>query len=86
MHYTNLWPVLYHRTKVEVGDGSKTPFWEDKWNGSVPMKQLHPELFTLCQHQQAIVATMWTGQGWNLFLRRNLRIGRLTKWQNFKIQ
>ncbi|WMV25830.1 hypothetical protein MTR67_019215 [Solanum verrucosum] len=69
----NLWPVLYHRTKVEVGDGSKTSFWEDKWNGSVHMKQLHPELFILCQHQQATVATMWTGQGWNLFLRRNLQ-------------
>ena len=29
----NLWPVLYHRTKVEVRDGSKTSFSEGKRNG-----------------------------------------------------
>lgn len=36
------------------------------------MKQMHPALFNLCQQQHATVATMWTGQVWNLFLRKHL--------------
>lgn len=80
----NLGPVRHHRTRVEVGVGLKTSFWEDKWNGAVPMKQLHPELFILCQHQQATVATMWTGQGWNLFLSRNLDDREIDKVAEFQ--
>lgn len=80
----NLWPVLYHRTKVEVGDGSKTSFWDDKWNGSVPMKQLHPELFTLCQHQQATVATMKADKDGICFLRRNLQDWEIDKVAEFQ--
>lgn len=44
------------------------------------MKQLHPELYMLCQQQQATVATKWTVQGWNLFLR-----GHLNDWKIEKV-
>ena len=33
----NLWPLLYYRTKVEVGDGSKTTFGEYKWGMGVSL-------------------------------------------------
>jgi len=75
----NLWPMLYYRSRIKVGDGQKTSFWEDKWNGATLMKQLHLELYVLCQQQQATVATMWTGQGWNLFLRRHLNDWEIEK-------
>lgn len=81
----NLWPMLQARTRVKVGNGMKTSFWEDKWNGKVVMKQAHPALFTLYQLQQATVATMWTGHGWNLGLRRQLydcEIGNVTELLN----
>uniref|UniRef100_M1A3E7 Uncharacterized protein n=1 Tax=Solanum tuberosum TaxID=4113 RepID=M1A3E7_SOLTU len=74
-----LWPMLYFRSRIKVGDGQKTSFWEDKWNGATPMKQLHPELYMLCQQKQATVATMWIGQGWNLFLRRHLNDWEIEK-------
>lgn len=38
----NLWPILHYRTRVKVGNGQKTPFGEDNWNGDSTMKQLHP--------------------------------------------
>ncbi|WMV23794.1 hypothetical protein MTR67_017179 [Solanum verrucosum] len=60
------------RAKVKIGNGQQTSFWHDKWTGQGTMKQQHPELFALSQQQHATVAMMWTGQGWNLFLRRHL--------------
>ena len=35
------------------------------------LKDRYPDIFTLAQHQQKIVAEMWT-QGWDLIFRRNL--------------
>ena len=70
--------------KVKVGYRSKPSFWEDKWNWFFLMKQLHPELFTLCQHQMAAVDTLWTGQRWNLFLIRNLRDWEIEKVAKFQ--
>jgi len=49
------------------------------------MKQQHPKLYTLSQQQQATVAMMWTGQGWNLYLRRHLNgleFRRITDFYN----
>ncbi|KAG5593819.1 hypothetical protein H5410_035051 [Solanum commersonii] len=65
---------------------------EDKWitkavaipySCSIWRSKLFPDLHLLSFQQQATVAEMWTGQGWNLHLRRNLndweveRIGAL---------
>lgn len=47
--------------KGKVGNELKTSFWEDKWNGASTMKQIHPELFILCQQQKTTVPTLWTG-------------------------
>ena len=50
----------------------KVSFWEDKWIAQRTLKQLFPDLYTLSFQQNATVAEMWTGQGWNLHRRRNL--------------
>jgi len=67
-----LWPLIQARTRVNVGNGRKTSFLEDKWNGTIVLRQARPVLFTLCQWQHATIANMWTKQGWNIGLRRQL--------------
>ncbi|WMV19161.1 hypothetical protein MTR67_012546 [Solanum verrucosum] len=67
----------------KVGNGLKVAFWEEKWIAQRTLKQLFPDLHLLSFQQQATAAKMWTCQGWNLQLRRNLndweveRIGTL---------
>ncbi|XP_060190615.1 uncharacterized protein LOC132619869 [Lycium barbarum] len=68
----NLWPLIINRSRFKVGNGLKFSFWDDKWIGHEPLKQLYPDLYTLCFQQQATVAELWTRQGWNLHLRRHL--------------
>uniref|UniRef100_A0A0V0IAR3 Putative ovule protein n=1 Tax=Solanum chacoense TaxID=4108 RepID=A0A0V0IAR3_SOLCH len=93
----NLWPMIQARTRVKLGNGRKTTFWDDKWNGTVGLRQAHLVIFfiffengnghhlvifTLCQWQQVTVANMWTGEGGNLGLRRQLNdweIGNMTE-------
>ncbi|WMV49343.1 hypothetical protein MTR67_042728 [Solanum verrucosum] len=67
-----LWQLVSTRTSCKVGKGEKMAFWKDIWCGQWPLNQTFPELYNLCQAQDATVAELWTGQGWNLRLRRNL--------------
>uniref|UniRef100_M1A801 Reverse transcriptase zinc-binding domain-containing protein n=1 Tax=Solanum tuberosum TaxID=4113 RepID=M1A801_SOLTU len=67
-----LWQLVSTRTSCKVGNGEKVAFWKDIWCGQWPLNQNFPELYNLCQAQDATVAELWTGQGWNLRLRRNL--------------
>ena len=76
---------MQSRTKARIGNGQKTSFWHDKVDRALTMKQQHPELYILSQQQEATVAMMWTGQGWNLYLRTYLNdweIGRITEFYN----
>ncbi|WMV23922.1 hypothetical protein MTR67_017307 [Solanum verrucosum] len=82
----NLWPMIQARTRVKLGNGRKTTFWDDKWNGTVGLRQAHLVIFTLCQWQQITVANMWTGEGGSLGLRRQLNdweIGNMTELLNY---
>ncbi|KAG5609571.1 hypothetical protein H5410_020852 [Solanum commersonii] len=47
------------------------------------LKQAFPELHSLSQAQEASVADLWTGQGWNLHLRRNLNDWEITSIARF---
>ena len=68
----NLWPLFRSRIRFQVGHGMKVSFWEDRWIAQRTLKHLFSDLYTLSFQQNATVAEMWTGQGWNLHLRRNL--------------
>lgn len=49
-------------------------------DGHISLKQQFPDQYILCLQQQATVAEMWTGQGWDLNFRRNLNdweVGRV---------
>lgn len=69
--YQELWPLMQIRAKVKIGNVQRTSFWHEKWTGQGTMKQ-QPELIALSKQQHATVSMMWTGQGWNLFLRIHL--------------
>ena len=69
---SNLWSLFRSRIRFQVGNGMKVSFLEDKWIAQRTLKQLFLDLYTLSYQQNATVADMWTGQGWNLHLRRNL--------------
>ena len=60
------------RINYKVGNGQKISFWNDNWIGGAPLQHQFPVLHNLFILQQATVAEMGTGQGWNLHLRRNL--------------
>lgn len=78
-----VWPLMQIKTKVKIWNGQRTFFWHDKWAQQGTMKQQHPEFFTLSQQQHATVAMMWTGHGWNLFLRRHLNDWEMEKVAEF---
>lgn len=39
-----------------VGNGQRMPFWEDKWCGNIPLKQVYPTIFSLAVSPRAMVA------------------------------
>ena len=43
------------------------------------LKDRFPDIFTLAKHQQKAVAEMWTQQGWDLNLKRNLNDGKIPR-------
>ncbi|WMV27348.1 hypothetical protein MTR67_020733 [Solanum verrucosum] len=49
-----------------IKEDRQVAFWMDKWCGQVPLSQRFPDLYDLCQMQQATVAKLWNDQGWNL--------------------
>ncbi|WMV15559.1 hypothetical protein MTR67_008944 [Solanum verrucosum] len=66
----------------------------DKWmttkvtppyGSSVPLSQRFPDLYDLCQMQQATVAELWNDQGWNLHLRRNLNDWEMCRITEFLV-
>jgi len=57
----------------------------DKWCGQVPLSQRFPDLYDLCQMQQATVAELWNDQGWNLHFRRNLNDWEMCRITEFLV-
>ncbi|MDV3188705.1 MAG: hypothetical protein Q8834_02660, partial [Candidatus Phytoplasma australasiaticum] len=79
----NLWPLILFRIRFKVGNGMKVLFWEDIWIAQRPLKQIFPELFSLSLQPRATIFDLWTGQGWNLNLRRNLNDWELADIEAF---
>ncbi|WMV34092.1 hypothetical protein MTR67_027477 [Solanum verrucosum] len=58
----------------------------DKWmTTKVPLSQRFPDLYDLCQMQQATVAELWNDQGWNLHFRRNLNDWEMCRITEFLV-
>ncbi|WMV14171.1 hypothetical protein MTR67_007556 [Solanum verrucosum] len=84
--------VVRHLTLLnKVGDGLKTLFWKEPWNGHEHLMSAFPDLFSICSNHEATVADTWTPQGWNICFRRNLNdweidrvVGLLKEVDKFK--
>lgn len=46
--------------QFEVGDGSKTKFWNDLWRGDFPLKKAYLELFSSTRNKGVAVADLIT--------------------------
>ncbi|KAG5593376.1 hypothetical protein H5410_043890 [Solanum commersonii] len=79
----NLWPKIWRNSKIDIGNGRKTFFWNDVWVGQHSLKQLHPEIYNLNQQKEATVAEVKDNQGWNLSFRRRLNDWEIDKLADF---
>uniref|UniRef100_M1BMF1 Reverse transcriptase zinc-binding domain-containing protein n=1 Tax=Solanum tuberosum TaxID=4113 RepID=M1BMF1_SOLTU len=68
----NWWPFLRNHTTITVHNGVRTQFWKDRWLGNQNLSEIFPDIFDLALHKDRTVAEMWSPQGWDLSLRRNL--------------
>lgn len=63
-------------------DGSLICFWEDKWLGIWPLKELYPNLYNVSYEPYATVKHVMSGDPYNLSFRRSLVGVKLTEWAN----
>jgi hypothetical protein len=56
---------------MKVGNGKLTSLWHDAWCSSQPLRDMFPDIFTICNEQNVTVAES-AALGWNLSFRRFL--------------
>ena len=56
------WSSFINYTKIQVGRGDKTEFWNDVWIGDKPLKEIFPRLFSISKGKKLSVAEMINGQ------------------------
>lgn len=65
---------------VNVGDGTSTRFWHDKWCASGPLRHSFPRLFSISEQGDALISQMgeWRNGAWSwIFVWRR----RLYDWE-----
>lgn len=65
---------------IRWGDGLKTLFWKELWNGQEPLMSAFPDLFSICSNPEATMADVWTPQGSNIYFRRSLN-----DWETYRV-
>ena len=51
--------LMFNRTKVVIGNGATTHFWEDAWLGDSPLAIQYPSLYRIAQRREVLVATVF---------------------------
>jgi hypothetical protein len=70
-----------------IRDGSTTRFWEDKWAGSVSLRERYPSLFNIVRDPHALVANkILATHPLNISFRGTLLRSKLTDWSNLVAQ
>jgi len=64
----------------EVKDGTETRFWEDKWLGNKPLKDIFPALFNIVRRKQDSMAQILNSPPLNISFHRNLVGANLSNW------
>jgi hypothetical protein len=58
---------LFHAlTKVSIGDGITTCFWNDPWAGGISPKWIAPSIFSLSKRKKYNVSKATTNEAWIL--------------------
>ena len=65
----------------EVDNGKYVRFWEDVWNGDVPLKTAFPSLYDLSNNKSKVVRDVYDGENWNITFRRTLGTHDLELWE-----
>lgn len=69
------WGAMYR-----VHKGVKVYFWTDVWLGNVPLKLVYLRLYNICLDNKAKVADYFSGDDWDIKLRRNLGEAEKAEW------
>jgi exonuclease III len=57
-HIRKGWGIFTRHVHFEVGDGSKTKFWDDVWCGSCSLKHAFPDLYSIARNKDAAVGDL----------------------------
>lgn len=68
---------------IKVLNGSRTSFWNDNWLGNGALKDLFSDIYARAHHQQRFIAEMWSPQGWELILIRDLNDWKINRMIEF---
>ena len=63
-----------------LGNGSQIRFWEDKWLGSIPLKDKFPGLFNIVRRKHDTVAQVLRSSPLNISFHRTLVANNLGDW------
>lgn len=67
-----LWSTFAQNIHFEVGNGTYIRFWKDKWLGNSTLQVAFPNLFTIVQDPNAVIAAYREGVNWDLKFRRDM--------------
>jgi hypothetical protein len=58
MHIRKGWGSFARHLHFEVGNGSKTKFWNDVWCGSCSLRTAFPDLYRIARHKDVVVGDL----------------------------
>jgi hypothetical protein len=70
------WGAVFRAKK-----GDNIRFWEDAWAGRVPLKIQYPDLYKICDDQDALVSDCFDEGDWEIGFRRSLTCGDAEQFQ-----
>jgi hypothetical protein len=68
----------------EIGNGTKTRFWEETWCGTSPLSVQYFDLYILCNEQGKTVSQIWDGRTLKLAFGRNFSSPLMIKWHELE--
>ena len=71
---------FFSRGYFDVGDGTKTRFWEDTWLGTTSLAHQYPSLYNIVNHKNVTVAHVLAHNPLNIGFRRVLSGNKWTAW------
>jgi hypothetical protein len=71
---------FFHRGSFAVGDGQSTRFWEDTWQGQIPLSEQYPTLYTIVRRRNVLVSDVLANNPLNVEFMRILSAPKWAAW------